>query len=105
MPYGEGQSSVEEIEFGPVLAALADALRCRVGNELVAEPDGAARTCSSFGLPVSKATVTHHFRALREAGLIWQVDRGDSRMASLRRADIEQRFPGLPGTVAAEPEA
>lgn len=73
-------------------------------RELVAEPDGAARTCSSFGLPVSKATVTHHSRALREAGLIRQVDRGNSRMASLRRADIEQRFPGLLGIVAAEPE-
>ncbi|WKX68615.1 ArsR/SmtB family transcription factor [Streptomyces sp. P1-3] len=103
MPDGEGHPSVEEIELGPVLSALADPLRRRVVRELAAEPDGAARTCSSFGLPVSKATVTHHFRALREAGLIRQVDRGNSRMASLRRADIEQRFPGLLGIVAAEP--
>ncbi|MFG2650641.1 ArsR/SmtB family transcription factor [Streptomyces sp. NPDC048436] len=65
---------------------------------------GTARTCSSFALPVSKATVTHHFRALREAGLIQQVARGNSRMASLRRADLERRFPGLLGIVAAEPE-
>ncbi|WP_442807014.1 ArsR/SmtB family transcription factor [Streptomyces sp. NBC_01294] len=93
MPDGEGHPSVEEIELGPVLSALADPLRRRVVRELAAEPDGAARTCSSFGLPVSKATVTHHFRALREAGLIRQVDRGNSRMASLRRADIEERRP------------
>ncbi|MED7948933.1 MULTISPECIES: helix-turn-helix domain-containing protein [unclassified Streptomyces] len=104
MPDDEGHPSVEEIELGPVLSALADPLRRRVVRELATGPDGAARTCSSFALPVSKATVTYHFRALREAGLIRQVDRGNSRMACLRRADIEQRFPGLLGIVAAEPE-
>lgn len=104
MPDDEGHPTVEEMELGPVLAALADPLRRRVVRELTCAPDGAARTCSSFALPVSKATVTHHFRALREAGLIQQVSRGNSRMASLRRADVEQRFPGLLDIVASEPQ-
>ncbi|MFJ9419622.1 ArsR/SmtB family transcription factor [Streptomyces sp. NPDC101227] len=104
MPDDEGHPAVDEIELGPVLAALADPLRRRVVRELALAPDGTARTCSSFGLPVSKATVTHHFRALREAGVIRQVDRGNSRMASLRRADIERRFPGLLGIVTSEAE-
>ncbi|MFJ4776847.1 ArsR/SmtB family transcription factor [Streptomyces sp. NPDC088762] len=104
MPDSEGHPAVEEIELGPVLSALADPLRRRVVRTLALEPEGTTRTCSSFGLPVSKATLTHHFRTLREAGLIRQVDRGNSRMASLRRADIERRFPGLLGLVAAEPE-
>ncbi|MCX4823113.1 helix-turn-helix domain-containing protein [Streptomyces sp. NBC_01142] len=104
MPDDEGHPAVEEIELGPVLAALADPLRRRVVRELALAPDGTARTCSSFGLPVSKATVTHHFRTLREAGLIRQVDRGNSRMAGLRRADIDGRFPGLLGIVTAEAE-
>ncbi|WP_411123185.1 ArsR/SmtB family transcription factor [Streptomyces sp. x-19] len=55
-----------------------------------------------FLLPVSKATVTHHFRTLREAGLIRQVNRGNSRTATLRRADVEQRFPGLLALLTAE---
>lgn len=76
MPDEEGHPAVEEIELGRVLSALADPLRRRVVRELAAAPDGTARTCSSFGLPVSKATVTHHFRTLREAGLIRQVDGG-----------------------------
>ncbi|MGC0422231.1 ArsR/SmtB family transcription factor [Embleya sp. AB8] len=101
----EGHPEVGEIELGRVLSALADPLRRRVVRELAAEPDGTARTCSSFELPVSKATVTHHFRALREAGLVRQVDRGNSRMATLRRADIEQRFPGLLTILTDEPEA
>ncbi|MEV8532384.1 helix-turn-helix domain-containing protein [Streptomyces sp. NPDC051211] len=104
MPDEEGHPAVEEILLGPVLSALADPLRRRVVRTLAAEPEGTARTCSSFGLPVSKATLTHHFRVLREAGLISQVSRGNSRMATLRRADLERRFPGLLDLVSAEPE-
>lgn len=102
MPDDEGHPATAEIELGRVLAALADPLRRRVVRELAAGPAGDARTCSSFALPVSKATVTHHFRTLREAGLIRQVDRGNSRMATLRRSDIEHRFPGLLALVVAE---
>ncbi|MCK7626544.1 helix-turn-helix domain-containing protein [Streptomyces sp. RS10V-4] len=102
MPDDEGHPDVAEMELGAVLSALADPLRRRVVRELATGPHGAARTCSSFALPVSKATVTHHFRTLREAGLIRQVDRGNSRMATLRREDIERRFPGLLALLAAE---
>lgn len=102
MPDEEGHPAVEEMELGAVLAALADPLRRRVVRELVSAPEGAARTCSSFALPVSKATVTHHFRTLREAGLVQQVNRGNSRMATLRRQDVEARFPGLLGLLEAE---
>ncbi|MFB7630299.1 ArsR/SmtB family transcription factor [Streptomyces sp. NPDC056149] len=105
MPDDEGHPGLAEMELGKVLSALADPLRRRVVRELAAGPDGEARTCSSFALPVSKATVTHHFRALRESGLIRQVDRGNSRMATLRRADIERRFPGLLALLAAEETA
>ncbi|MFJ7243591.1 ArsR/SmtB family transcription factor [Kitasatospora sp. NPDC098652] len=105
MPDDEGHPAPAEIQLGKVLSALADPLRRRVVRELAAGPDGEARTCSSFALPVSKATVTHHFRTLREAGLIRQVDRGNSRMATLRRADLEQRFPGLLALLTAEEDA
>ncbi|MFQ6395726.1 ArsR/SmtB family transcription factor [Nocardia sp. KC 131] len=97
-----GEPNQAEMELGPVLAALADRHRRRVVLTLLAEPDGAERTCSSFGLPVSKATVTHHFRTLREAGLIRQVNRGNSNMAQLRRADLAARFPGLIELLRAE---
>ncbi|MFF0739467.1 ArsR/SmtB family transcription factor [Streptomyces sp. NPDC004111] len=102
MPDEEGHPAVEEMELGAVLAALADPLRRRVVRELAVAPDDTARTCVSFALPVSKATVTHHFRTLREAGLVRQVDRGNSRMATLRRQDVESRFPGLLGLLEAE---
>lgn len=102
MPDHDGHPALDEIELGPVLAALADPLRRRVVAELARAPAGTERTCASFRLPVSKASLTHHFRVLREAGLIRQVDRGNSRAACLRRDDIEARFPGLLALVARE---
>ncbi|NNH68574.1 helix-turn-helix transcriptional regulator [Nocardia uniformis] len=99
---GDVEPTPQEMELGTVLAALADKHRLRVILTLLAEPDGTERTCSSFGLPVSKATLTHHFRTLRAAGLIQQVNRGNSNMAQLRRAELEARFPGLLDTLRAE---
>lgn len=84
-----------DMELGAVLAALADPHRRQVILTLLTEPEGTERTCRSFELPVSKATLTHHFRTLRQAGLIKQVNRGNSNMAQLRRTDLEARFPGL----------
>ncbi|GAB3678955.1 ArsR/SmtB family transcription factor [Saccharopolyspora tripterygii] len=98
----DGQPAPSEMQLGAVLAALADSHRRHVVLTLLAEPDGTERHCSSFGLPVSKATRTHHFRVLREAGLIRQVNRGNSNMAQLRRSDLEERFPGLIELLRAE---
>ncbi|MDJ0363203.1 ArsR family transcriptional regulator [Rhodococcus sp. H29-C3] len=95
MTDAEGHPDVEEIDLVSVLTALADPLRLQVVRDLLADEEGAERHCTSFGLPVSKSTRSHHFKVLRESGLIQQVDRGNSRMAQLRRADIDSRFPGL----------
>lgn len=102
MPDVDGHPDASEMELGLILAALADPLRRRVVAELVWEPEGIERTCASFGLPVSKASLTHHFRVLREAGLIRQVDYGNRRATTLRRSDLDNRFPGLLGLIAAE---
>jgi DNA-binding transcriptional ArsR family regulator len=44
---------------------------------------------------VTKSTCTHHFRVLREAGVIRQRLEGTTRLNTLRRDELEQRFPGL----------
>ncbi len=62
---------------------------------LLDEAEGTTRTCWSFRLPVAKSTVTHHFKVLREAGLVLTVDRGNRREVELRRDDLNRRFPGL----------
>lgn len=85
----------EAMDLGVVLAAVADPLRRQVIYELALSDDGVERTCASFGLPVSKSTRSHHFRVLREAGLVKQVDHGNFSGVTLRRDDIDQQFPGL----------
>lgn len=105
IPDQDDPPSREEITLGPVLAALADPHRRRVVATLVLAPDGTEIGCSSFGLPVTKATRTYHFRMLREAGLIGMVDYGNCRKTYLRRADIEAKFPGLLAWLVAEVEA
>lgn len=77
-----------------MLAALGDPIRLAIVRAL-AESGGAGRPCGSFGLPVSKSTLTHHFRVLREAGIIEQRECGTRRLTALRRAQLEARYPGL----------
>jgi DNA-binding transcriptional ArsR family regulator len=102
MPETLSAPSIGDIELGSVLAALADPLRREIVAKLSLLPDGAERGCAPFGFSVAKASLTHHFRVLREAGLIHQIDYGNRRASHLRRADIDTRFPGLLDMLRAE---
>jgi DNA-binding transcriptional ArsR family regulator len=85
--------TAEELELGAVLHALSDPVRLRIVAKL-ARSEG-DHTCGSFALPVTKSTCTHHFKVLREAGVIQQRAQGTTRLNRLRREDLESRFPGL----------
>ena len=91
-----GHPATDEIELAGVLQALSDPIRLRI---VVALAAGEELSCKSIDLPVVKSTCTHHFRVLREAGVIRQRHEGTSRLNSLRRADLDTRFPGLLGAV------
>jgi DNA-binding transcriptional ArsR family regulator len=82
-----------ELDLAAVLHALSDPMRLRIVAELA--ECGGERTCKSFDLPIVKSTCTHHFKVLREAGVIRQQVVGTKRVNSLRRDDLEARFPGL----------
>jgi DNA-binding transcriptional ArsR family regulator len=84
----------EELELSAVLHALSDPHRMRI-VQLLADDHPNPRPCGTFGLSVSKSTLTHHFRVLREAGVIEQQADGTAKLNSLRRDDLERRFPGL----------
>ncbi len=51
--------------------------------------------CGAFELPVTKSTRTHHFRVLRESGVIEQRAEGTALVNRLRRKELDVRFPGL----------
>jgi DNA-binding transcriptional ArsR family regulator len=86
------EPDAESLELTAVLQALGDPVRLQIVRELAG---GAERTCGSFELGVSKATGSHHFRVLREAGVTHTRLEGTRRHVSLRTADLEARFPGL----------
>lgn len=81
------------IRLEAVLHALSDPVRLSVVRELAATDD--ELPCSHFDLPVTKSTCTHHFRVLRESGVIRQTYRGTAKMNGLRRTDLDALFPGL----------
>lgn len=92
----------EDIRLEAVLVALADPKRRYIVKEFLKLQKGTERHCSAFGLGLSKATTSHHFRVLRESGLIRQTDLGNKSVAHLRFDDIEDRFPGLLAIIANE---
>ena len=83
---------LDQLDLATVLHALSDPVRLKIVAGLAR---GDERTCASFELPVTKSTCTHHFRVLREAGVIHQRPLGAKRFNTLRREELDARFPGL----------
>ena len=83
----------DELELAAVMHALSDPVRLGIAAEL--RSSGDERRCGSFEVPVSKSTLTHHFRVLRDAGVICQRQEGTARLSRLRTDDLDARFPGL----------
>ena len=92
MPPAEGLSLTE------VLDALADPLRLEIVRELDRRGE---LNCKSLALPVAASTKSHHLRTLREAGVTKTRAVGTQRLVSLRRAELDARFPGLVAAVLA----
>jgi DNA-binding transcriptional ArsR family regulator len=81
-----------DLRLPAVLHALSDPARLRIVRALAEQGE---RVCGSFELGLSKATRSHHLRVLREAGLTHTRLVGTTRHVTLRREDVDTRFPGL----------
>jgi DNA-binding transcriptional ArsR family regulator len=93
--------AVDELELTAVMHALSDPARLKVVQTLAVETE---RACGTFELGVTKATASHHFKVLREAGIVRKRAEGARAYLTLRRDDLDARFPGLLDAVlAAEP--
>jgi DNA-binding transcriptional ArsR family regulator len=82
----------EEIDLTDVLHALSDPVRLEIVRLLA---DLQERPCSAVESKVAKSTLSHHFKVLREAGITHTRANGTHRLMSLRKDDLESRFPGL----------
>lgn len=84
-----------DVPLTAVLAALADTTRLEVVRRLAT----GEKCCADVDINTSKSALSHHMKVLRQAGIIHQRAEGTQRITSLRRADLERRFPGLLATV------
>jgi DNA-binding transcriptional ArsR family regulator len=87
-----------EIQLTEVLHALSDPLRLQVAKRLTEHGEC---SCSRLGGSVSKSTLSHHLKVLREAGITHTRVVGTTRLVSLRATELEKRFPGVLGSVLA----
>lgn len=78
-----------------VLYALSDPFRLRIVALLDASQEEMSCGDYAFGGEMPKSTQSHHFKVLRECGVTRSTPRGTRLMVSLRREDLDARFPGL----------
>jgi DNA-binding transcriptional ArsR family regulator len=93
--------SADEITLPGLMAALSDPVRVQIVRSLAEQGEC---SCGSFELGIAKATRSHHLRVLREAGLTSTRAQGTHRIVSLRREELDARFPGLLDAVLAAAE-
>src|SRR4051794_15169112 len=86
------QPAIEAVQLAAVLHALSDPARLQIVRGLAADGE---RQCGSFDLGLTKATRSHHFKVLREAGLTYTRVEGTGRHVTLRRDELDAKFPGL----------
>ena len=84
--------TVEQLCLSAILNALGDPTRLQIIKNLTNQGE---TTCASCNIDLPKSALSHHFKVLREAGLINVRIEGKQRFLSIRYEDLAQRFPGL----------
>jgi len=89
--------SLQDITVEGILHALSDPVRAAIFAEIA--QSGCAQSCSNFlkvrQRAIPKSTLSQHFKALREAGLIRAERHGVEMRNTSRCVEINGRFPGL----------
>ena len=93
--------ALHDIQLHMVMQALSDPCRMEIVRELL-KAKGRPLACNQVRLDICKATRSHHFEVLREAGIIHTQTEGTKCLTSLRTKDLKRRFPGLLKLIAAE---
>jgi DNA-binding transcriptional ArsR family regulator len=82
----------KDISLPSVLYALGDPVRLEIVKRLAEKGE---QTCSALDCLIAKSTMSHHFRILRESGVLYCRKEGTQHINSLRREDLDALFPGL----------
>jgi DNA-binding transcriptional ArsR family regulator len=85
--------SLHDLRLPTVFYAVSDPVRLGVILKLA---DGCEKTCGDLECgTVGKSTMTHHFKVLREAGIVFTRVEGREYYTRLRREFLDEKFPGL----------
>jgi DNA-binding transcriptional ArsR family regulator len=92
--------AAEDITLAGVLGALSDPMRLKILRKLL-DSHGGCLSCSGAApcTEMPKSTLSHHFRVLRDAGLIRTTKQGVENLNSVRWDEVDARFPGLLKTI------
>ena len=82
----------DQITLTGVLYALGDPVRLEIVKLLAT---GGEHACNAFDCDLARSTVSHHFKILRESGVVYSRKSGTQHLNSLRREELEQLFPGV----------
>jgi DNA-binding transcriptional ArsR family regulator len=89
--------SIEDVTVEAIMHALSDPVRVAIFAEIAGA--SCPQTCSNFvnisQKAIPKSTLSQHFKALREAGLIRGERQGVEMHNTSRCVEIDKRFPGL----------
>jgi DNA-binding transcriptional ArsR family regulator len=84
----------EALDLALIMRTVGDPLRLELVRLLSDDREWACSELQArLGVPAS--TGSYHLRLLREAGVTRTRAEGTQRLISLRRPDLEARFPGL----------
>ena len=94
------EPDLSTVDIAGLLQALSDPVRLTIVRQLdEAGSDGL--TCGQLDLPVGKSTCSHHLKVLRSAGVTAEREEGTRKHVRLRREELDERFPGVIGSVLA----
>jgi DNA-binding transcriptional ArsR family regulator len=86
------QPTLEQISLSEVMHALSDPARIEVVVQIAEEGE---QPCNQCCIDMPKSSLSHHFKVLREAGILTTRIEGTRHINSIRTADLNARFPGL----------
>ncbi|MEM6256223.1 MAG: ArsR family transcriptional regulator [Cyanobacteria bacterium P01_D01_bin.156] len=90
---------ISQITLTEVLYALGDPVRLKIVKTIASKGEQACRSCG--GDEIAKSTLSHHFKILRESGIIYTQKVGTQHLNSLRTDELEGKFPGVLSSVLA----
>ncbi|MGH6893244.1 MAG: ArsR/SmtB family transcription factor, partial [Dongiaceae bacterium] len=94
--------AIEAVALHDVLFALSDPTRLAIARAL---SDGEEHSSGELAGEIPKSTMSHHLKILRQAGITATRSEGMRCRVSLRRADLNRRFPGLLAAILKHAEA